>query len=133
MARSGVPRQDPSTTDDIIECIEQDRGDGQGTQLVQTSNPMCLADLTTVSGRAEATTSDSELIAERKLRVRLVIRNLSASETLYMTIDGDPATTADGFPLYPGETFTEVTSCGAIRGITQTGTVDIAYIEYKLA
>lgn len=73
---------------------------------------------TVTQSRVTVSSASAALLATNSNRKRAWVRNLSATETMYVTDDGTAATTANGYPIGPGEEHAFETQDGlnAIRG-----------------
>lgn len=78
------------------------------------------------NGQVATSVTSAELIAARKGRGRVIVKNLDASITVYIGT-GTVATTT-GMPLLAGESIALLTAA-AINGRSASGTPSIAYIE----
>ena len=78
------------------------------------------------NGQVATSTTSAELVAARKGRSRIVIKNLDASITVY--VGTGTVATNTGMPVLAGESIALYTAA-AINGRSASGTPSIAYVE----
>lgn len=124
-----VPRQDPATTDQNIETLEQDR-DGGGVRLVQT---VAQPGITGVIGTHTnySISANTVILAANEKRMKAFIRNMG-TEIVYLSFDGGAAVTTTDMALYPSESFEVHPYTGAVNAIPASGTQDIRVLEFDL-
>ena len=130
--RTGSGRVEPGTPDEIIESLDQDRGDGQLTQKMQTVAQPCITGTTAATTGVALTTASTTLAAANEKRVYCFVQN-QGTDNVFIDIAGGTAV-ADKtcIRLPPGAGWTERIAATLITGIAASGTQDVHITEVSL-
>lgn len=115
-------------------AAEGNAEDGFTPVFSATLEPATVPTTTLVFDGTTVLTNDIELVAANPNRVSLRLQNLSASTTVWLNFNDEPAIANASYRLLAGQEFVYTSSSngrftGNVHAVVQSGSADVFYIQ----
>lgn len=124
----GSPRDEPSTVDIKVAAYQYDAGSPATYIQAASSKPVPNLTVTNAAVSVDTTSGGVELSAASDRWVWRCFMN-NGSQTIYLGTGS--VTTSNGFPIDPGQSFTDPASCVQWKAIVATGSADVRTITME--